>query len=140
MLEQADPPATVDLVGLIADRVTQHAALPAERRPAVADRTVDLMRTGDRGPIDRAVLKMVVPADAIRCHGLVRQGVAEEALGKPGGVPLADDRAIDLVPAGRRHPIYRAACEILKTADATGAVVSGPAAAPSNPLAPVKFA
>src|SRR5215468_8736351 len=46
------------------------------------------------------------------------KGVAEEPLRKPAGVPLADDRAINLVPAGRRRPIYRAACKILKTADA----------------------
>jgi hypothetical protein len=51
MLEQAESTAAVDLVGFIAHRVAQTAALPAERRPAVTDSAADLVRAGDRGPI-----------------------------------------------------------------------------------------
>src|SRR5690606_38804922 len=63
---------------LVGDRVAEHAGLPVELGPLVADLAVHLERAGARRPVDRAALEHAVAADAIGGDALLGDRHAEE--------------------------------------------------------------
>src|SRR5690242_12383266 len=119
-LELAAPNGTARHRRLVAHRISKPAALPAKAGPFVTDRTVHLVRTGGKGPIDRAALEVVEPTAPVRGGRLVGLGISQEAAFPPKGCPLVTDRTVDLVRAGTGRPVDRPVREVSKTPDTIG--------------------
>ena len=60
------------------------------------------------GPVDRAVFKMIVAADAVRRSRLVGGRIAQDALLPPEAGPLVADCAVQFARASVGGPIDRA--------------------------------
>src|SRR5207302_1800363 len=85
---------------LVADRVTETAALPAHAGPLRPDHPVDRPGRGRGGPVDRAAVgEMVEAPHAVGRRGLVGRGIAEEAGRSSEGHVLVEDGSADLVAA-----------------------------------------
>src|SRR2546421_3631310 len=109
MLEQAKTAAAVHLIDFIADGVAERAALPSQRSPAVPYQAMHLVGAGKRRPVNRAMLEVVVTANAIRRHRLIGRGITQHAGLPAQRLPLAPDSAMYLKGAGGRSPVDRAA-------------------------------
>src|SRR5690606_9753399 len=106
---------------LVGDRIAEHANLPAELGPLVADPAVHLERAGLRRPVDRAALEHAVAADAVGRDALVGDRMAEERA-------AATERAIllvDLADRGRAAVAARAFAAAVSARDAALAVRAG---------------
>ena len=109
MLEQAETSAAIHLVGFIADGVAERAALPSQRGPSVPYQAMHLVGAGKRRPVNRAMLEVVVTANAIRRHRLIGRGITQHADLPAQCLPFAADSAMHLKGAGSGSPVDRAA-------------------------------
>ena len=108
MLEVVAPAAGNGV--FIGGGITKTAALPAQRRPLRPDRTIDQVGAGRRSPIKAAAAgEVVVPADSIRCLGLIGDGqpVVRGITGRP---VFRENLTMYFVGAGRRRPVNGVYC------------------------------
>src|SRR5689334_11969034 len=97
MVEAAVPVWSSSLIG---ERIAQETAFPAQLAPEIPDGSVDLVRAGLGGPVNRSPLKSVIAAVAIRGGRLIREGVAQKAFFCAECEVLAQDCPIDRMCTG----------------------------------------
>ena len=66
VLEEVEAPDPVRGAQLVGERIAQRAPFPAHAGPGGGDRSVDLVRLGDGGPVDRSAQVVPEPPDAVR--------------------------------------------------------------------------
>src|SRR5256885_1535390 len=80
----------------------------------------NFLRAGERCPVDRGALEMVVAAVAIRSTGFVRQRIAQKAAFPAEGSPLVPNGSMHLMGACLRGPIDRTTLEVVEASDTIG--------------------
>src|SRR5215217_6419717 len=102
--------------GLVAGGVAEGSGFPAGLAPGAVDHAAGGVGAGGGGPVDLALLEVLVAAAVGESADLAAGGVAEPALFPAAGGPRGADGAAGDVGAGGRGPVDLAALEVLVAA------------------------
>src|SRR5262249_21918272 len=101
----------VDPIALVRDRITQVAALEAERRPPLQDRPVRFARAGSGRPVDHPTFEPIEAPDAVRRTRLVGERKAHQTVWPAERILVITNRAVHFMRAGVEVPINVAPIE-----------------------------